>query len=151
LRSVAAKDVGEYADSAEATWMAHGIEAEGFPDRPIFEYVRRPVEPAYSRGRLLVRLSFPGHARAYLKVEEWLVGDEQRIHRESFVYELIYDGAVLENWHRDRIHRDHSHRGIGPDERREPIRAPSLKQAIEICLDLLWGGRIPELGGLGQV
>jgi hypothetical protein len=65
---VTTKDVGEYADAAEAMWHAHGLTAEAIGEGPLFNYIEEPGRSPRSVGRLLCRLTFPGHPKAFLPV-----------------------------------------------------------------------------------
>jgi hypothetical protein len=138
------KDVAEYRDHAERRWKRLGIVAEAIGGRPTFEYVSRAGRPYHAVGHHLVRLTF-GVEDAYMKVDEWLVGERGRIRRESYVYELIHQGGILEEWHRHVAHgNDHTH-ATGIDGNRVRVPASiSLKRAEEISLRLLWSETVPN-------
>ncbi|HVR72936.1 MAG TPA: hypothetical protein VMT52_01330 [Planctomycetota bacterium] len=117
------RDVDDYFDHLEAFWAAREIEPTPLrPQADIFE-VDKDAHPPRSRGRISARLRFPFHPKAYLQVDESVVVHRKRgkyYHwRESYAYDLVYDGALLENWHRHRGRpgdtsghsADHTHSG----------------------------------------
>jgi hypothetical protein len=140
------KDVGEYFDDLEALWADRDVSAEAIEDY-IFAYDEE-AEPRGTRGRVLARIAFPGQPDAYLKVDEWLVAiGDTHIRRESYVYELVFEGAVLEDWHRhldaggggDPAHAaDHQHRGGD----RLVTKRVTHGEALDACLEILWRGDV---------
>lgn len=146
------KDVGEYFDDLEDLWRDRDVWAEPIPpEEYIFAYDEE-ADPPYSRGHVLARITFPrpdpDDPEAYLKADEWLVAvGDTHIRRESYVYEFIWDGAMVENWHRHResgggtdpAHTaDHQHR----DDRRTVGSSVTHQEAIDACLRILWSGDV---------
>ena len=137
------KDVGEYYDRVEGAWEALGCEAEPLSDYPIFEYESDEHGRDTHRAHLLVRILFPDFSDAYLKVDEWLVGRVGHIIRETYAYDLIYQGARIDNWHRHRHHSGEDHNHDGAD--RHPIKPVHLVEVIKTSMEVLYSGNVsPE-------
>jgi hypothetical protein len=134
------KDVGEYFDHVERMWHGYGCTAEPLgPQGAIFEYETHEGKET-GRGHLLARISLPGHPEAYLHVEDWLVPRRGHIERESYAYDLIFQGARLENWH---YHHGQYHRHDA-DGTRRPAPRITLEDAIRRSLEVLERGYLPD-------
>jgi hypothetical protein len=135
------KDVGEYFDDVQAYWDKHGCSAEPVGNNPTFSYEVDENEKETGRGHLVARVTFPGFPDAFLHVEDWLRPVGGHIERDSYAYDLIYQGARLDNWHR---HHGSQHRHDDEEHRKVPHPRVTLKQAIDRSLEILWSDKTPD-------
>lgn len=127
------KDVGEYFDSVRRMWERQGCTAEPLlQSGNIFEYEIDDDGNHTGRGHLSGRITFHERDDAYLSIEDWLQPRRGYIVRESYSYDLIYQGARLANWHR---HHGGEHRHEGRE--RHPIGRLTLEQAISTSREVL--------------
>jgi hypothetical protein len=119
-------DVWEYFFQKQREWAEHSAH----PDRPYpFE---EEAGSGGQRGRVFCNLTLTDEA--YLRVYERVEVRGNAIHRETYAYSLIIDGAHAHAWHREPDHDPAVHEHEGSDRTRKPAESIPLCD----CIDLAW-------------
>lgn len=100
------------------------------PDGPFNEMCMEEAGSEGKRGRIFGNFSLSD--RAYLSVHEAIVVEGEHVHRESYGYFLVIDGAEVWGYERDLRHdpAEHAH---GQDHERLPAGRVTFKEVVEVA------------------